>query len=184
MTILIVGLIMFHTVHVVPMNPALRNGLVERFGEGAYKGIFSLVSLIGLGLIIWGKSSTGFIELYDPPNWGKAATMILVLLAFIFLAAFHTKSYIRARLKHPMLIAIILWSLGHLLANGDVASVLLFGSFLLYSVVDLMVCSVRGTKVSIEPKIAHDAIAVFAGILVYAVVLSLHGILFGVWILN
>lgn len=183
MTILIAGLILFHTIHVVPMNPALRNDLVERFGEGAYKGLFSLVSLIGLGLIIWGKSSAAFVHLYDPPVWGRAATMILVLLAFIFLAAFHTKGYVRARLKHPMLIAVVLWSFGHLLANGDVASVLLFGSFMLYSVVDLIVCSTRGTKVSIEPKIAHDAIAVVAGILVYAVVLSLHGILFGVWIL-
>ena len=184
MTILIAGLMLFHTIHVVPMNPALRKGVVERFGEGTYKGAFSLVSLIGLGLIIWGKASADFVALYDPPAWGRAATMILVLLAFIFLAAFHTKGHIRARLKHPMLIAVILWSFGHLLANGDVASVLLFGSFLIYSVADLVVCGMRGTEISFQPKIAHDAIAAVAGILVYAVILSLHGVLFGVWIVN
>lgn len=182
MTIMIAGLILFHTIHVVPMNSAIRDSLAERFGEGTYKGVFSLVSLIGLGLIIWGKSSAEFVELYDPPVWGRFATMLLVLVAFIFLAAFHTKGHIRSWLRHPMLIAVILWSFGHLLANGDVASVLLFGSFLVYSIADLMVCRIRGTIVSIEPKIAHDAIAVVAGILVYTIILSMHGILFGAWI--
>jgi uncharacterized membrane protein len=180
MTILIVGLVIFFAVHFLPSMTAVRQGLIARRGEGPYKGLFSVVSLIGFGLIIWGYSQSEFVAVYDPPAWGRHVTMALVLLAFICFAYFHLKSRIRKAIGHPMLFGIALWAIGHLFANGDQASLLLFGSFLVFSVIDILIANAQGRVKQFEVKPAHDFIGVGVGVVLYVVFFALHPYIIGV----
>jgi len=180
MTLLIIGLILFFAIHFVPAMPGLKASLVGRMGENGYKGLFSLVSLAGLVLMIWGYVSAPFETVYTPPDGGRMVASVLVLLGLIALAAFHLQSYTRKFLKHPMLVGIALWSLGHLFANGDLASVLLFGSFFAYSIIDMTVATAQGRVKQVTPKAAHDVIGLVAGIAIYAILLYLHPIVIGV----
>ncbi len=180
MTILITGLIIFFAIHLVPVVPGFKQSLIERFGKMGYRGLFSVLSLIGLVMIIWGKGSAEFIDLYEPPKGGRHGAMALVLVAFILLASYQLKSRIRKTLRHPMLIAIALWGLGHLLANGDVASVVLFGSFFAYAVLAIVLANAQNPAPQFDVNPRHDLIAVIAGIAIYVVVLFSHPWLIGV----
>ena len=141
MLLLGLGLAFFLAVHLLPTSPGIRDGLVERFGKGAYMAIFSVLSLVGLVLIVYGfwklQAHPGKNpQLWVPPVWAKHVAFALMLPASIFLAAAYVPSRIRTTLKHPMLIAIKTWALAHLIANGDLGGVVLFTSFLLYAVYD------------------------------------------------
>lgn len=138
---LILGLVIFFAAHVVPTSPGLRNGLIERFGAPAYKAAFSLVSVAGLVLIVMGYHKlqvlTGKnVEIWTPPDVMRHITFLLMIPALILLVASQIPSRIRTATKHPMLAGIKLWALAHLLVNGDLGSILLFGSFLGYAVFD------------------------------------------------
>lgn len=184
MSVLIIGLAVFLGIHVLPMFPGIRDRAVGSYGEGPYKAVFSLASLGGLVLIVWGMSMAEFVAVYDPPSWGRHATMLLVLLAFICLVAFHMKGRIRQILRHPFLTAIILWGVGHLLANGDLASILLFGGFIVYSIVDILTVNARKPAPAFAVVPVHDLIAVAVGTVLYGGVLYFHGALFGVPVLT
>lgn len=141
MLVLVIGLVVFLAVHLVPANAELRNGLIARFGEVGYKAIFSIVSLIGLALIIAGYAKLQLHpgknpQLWFPPLWARHVALALMLPAMIALVAAYVPSRIHTMLKHPMLVAIKLWALAHLLANGDLGSLILFGSFLAFAVYD------------------------------------------------
>ncbi len=141
MLLLVLGLILFFAVHLLPTSPELRGGLVDRFGGTAYKAAFSLVSLAGFALIVIGYHKLQVmpgknVVMWDAPVWAQHVAWLLMLPAMIFLVAAYVPSRIRTALKHPMLAAIKLWALAHLLANGDLASLLLFGSFLVYGIYD------------------------------------------------
>ena len=127
MLLLILGLVIFFAVHIVPTVPDLKQGLVQRFGEGAFKVAFSIVSLAGLALIVFGYHKLQInpgknVVLWDPPTWTRHLAMLLMLPALILLVASQIPSRIRTAAKHPMLAAIKIWALAHLLANGDLAS--------------------------------------------------------------
>jgi uncharacterized membrane protein len=148
MTVLIWGMVLFFGAHLLSLTPA-RAPLHAKLGEKAYKGIYSIVSLIGLGLMIWGfglaRSGPDAARIvYDPVMGSSHGTMLLVLLAMILLASAHMKGYIRKIVKHPMSVGVALWSAGHLLVNGNLSEVLLFGGFLVLSVLDIIVSTVRG----------------------------------------
>ena len=183
MSVLLIGLAVFLGIHVLPMVPGVRDRAVRSLGEGPYKGLFTLVSAAGLVLIVWGKAVADFVPVYDPPSWGRHATMLLVLLAFICLVSFHLKGRIRQILRHPFLTAIILWGVGHLLANGDLASVLLFGGFVVYSIIDILSVNARKPAPVFPVVPRHDLIAVAAGVAIYGCILYFHGALFGVPVL-
>jgi uncharacterized membrane protein len=141
MLLLVLGLVVFFAVHLVPASPDLRGGLVERFGANAYKASFSILSLLGFALIVIGYHKLQLmpgknVVLWEAPGWTKAVAWLLMLPAMIFLVAAYVPSRIRTALKHPMLAAIKLWALAHLIANGDLASLLLFGSFLAFGIFD------------------------------------------------
>ena len=180
MILLIFGLIIFFAIHLVPALPDVKQNLIERFGKMGYRGLFSILALIGLALIIWGKGAAEFIDLYEPPKGGRHATMALVLISFILLASFKLNSWIRKTLRHPMLLAIALWGLGHLLANGDLASVVLFGSFFAYAVTAIVLANAQKPAPQFDVIPRHDVIAVIAGIAIYVVVLFAHPWLIGV----
>lgn len=139
MSILIAGLIVFLGLHCLPMFGEVRGKLVGQLGAGPYQGIYSLLSAVGLGLIVYGfgmAQSQGSAILYQPPVWTRHVAMLLMVPVFILLIAAYVQGRIKKAVRHPMLVAVKLWALSHLLVNGDLASVLLFGSFLVWAVVD------------------------------------------------
>ena len=136
MTLLIVGIAVFLGVHLLPTAAGLRAEVASKLGETGYKIAFSLLSLASLALLIYGYAKAPSVQVWSPPEWTRCVAIVLMLPAFIFLVAAYVPGRIRARLKHPFLVAIKTWALAHLLANGDLASMILFGSFLAYAVYD------------------------------------------------
>ncbi|PHY17339.1 NnrU family protein [Caulobacter sp. BP25] len=184
MTILILGLALFLGVHSVRIVAApFRNAQIAA-NEKRWKGLYSLIALVGFGLIIWGWILARPLapQVYDPPAWGRHAAMGLVWIAFILLPTANAPTgRIKATVRHPMLLGVILWSAAHLLANGDLASAALFGAFLAWAVVDLVSAVSRKEPPPVVVKPRADVIAVVAGTALYAVfVLGLHRLLFGV----
>jgi uncharacterized membrane protein len=189
MILLIAGLILFLGIHSLPMLSTARAGMVSRFGENAYKGLFTLVAIIGFGLIIYGYGAArleGSPQLYDPPFWLRHVTMLLMVPVFIFLVAAYVPCRIGRVLKHPMLVAIKLWALSHLLANGDLASVLLFGGFLVWAIVDRISVKRRAAgggrnTGQTDPGRYSDVGVILAGLALYGLfVWKLHVLLIGV----
>jgi uncharacterized membrane protein len=154
-------------------------------GEKPYKGLFALVSALGLIVIIWGygvakDGPAGADLVYDPPSWGHHLTMLLVLLAFISLSISFHKGRLKLWLKNPMSIAVALWAAGHLLANGTLPDVVLFGAFLAFALLDIGYSTATGKAPHFEPKPRQDIIAPLAGVVLYVVFLLLHQWIIGV----
>lgn len=180
MMLLIVGLLIFLGIHLLPTAPDVRDGLRDRMGERNYKIMFSVVSLIGFVIIVLGFHKMQMNPgknpvLWDPPTWTRHIALLLMLPAMIFLAAAMIPSRIRNAVKHPTLVAIKTWALAHLLANGDVASLLLFGSFLAFAVYDRISVKKRGDLGPLgerQPSSPmNDAIVVGVGVALYAALL-------------
>lgn len=189
MLVLVIGLVLFFAIHLVPAQVELRNGLVGRFGENGYKAIFAVVSLLGLTLIVLGFAKLQMHpgknpQLWMPPMWTRHVAVALMLPAMIALVAAYVPSRIHTMLKHPMLVAIKIWALAHLLANGDLASLVLFGSFLAFAVYDRISVKRRHAMGPIGEKGGpwfNDAIVVGLGCVLYAAILLwLHQLIIGV----
>ena len=198
---MIIGLAIFFLVHLLPTAPDMRRGLIERFGKTPYLLAFSLVSLVGFGLIVAGFAKLQVMpgknpEIWSPPAFMRHITMTLMLFAFILLAAAYIPSRIRTYARHPMLLAIKLWALGHLLVNGDLGSIVLFGSFLAWAVFDRISVKRRaasGLAVGEQGKgplgdatggLTGDIAVVVVGVAAYAAMLLWgHAALIGVPIL-
>lgn len=189
MTLLLLGIVIFLGMHLVRVvAPGLRASVIERQGKGAWMGIYAVISLVGLLLIIYGfgeaRAVTGM--LYDPPVFLKHISLLLMLLAFICLAAgFLPAGRIAVAVKHPQILSIKIWALAHLLANGEGSSVLLFGSFLAWAVILRISLKRReraGEKVlPVFRSTSNDLLAVVIGVVVYGLfVWKLHAWLIGV----
>ena len=179
MLLMIIGLGLFILIHLVPTAPDVRGSLVQRIGEGAYKGIFSLLSILGLALIVYGYGKLHATPgknpvIWSPPHAMRHITMLLMLFSAILITAAYIPSRIRTAVKHPMLAAIMLWALGHLLVRGDLASMVLFGSFLAWAVYDRI--SVKG-RAALGPlgdrpgSLGGDIAVLAVGVGLYAVML-------------
>jgi uncharacterized membrane protein len=187
---LIVGLVLFLGIHAFTMNRSERARLIRRMGETRYRLTYSLLSLTGLVLIIYGYGvyrSSGEVPIWFPPFWTRHVTFSLMLIAFILLASSYTPSHIRFFVKDPMITAIILWSAGHLLVRGDVGSMLMFGGFLAWgalariSMARRMASDVQGPPPVATPRWQADIVAVVIGCILYAAFLFwLHPLLIGV----
>ncbi len=184
MTLLIIGIIVFLGLHLLPTVSGLRQKLTARLGENGYKALFSLVSIAGFALLVYGFAKAPVIQVWSPPGWTRWVAIVLMLPAFIFLVAAYVPGQIKARLKHPFLVAIKTWALAHLIANGDLASIILFGSFLAYAVYDRITLKQRKPTAIVEvpgsgpPR--NDVIAVVVGTVLYVVFLVwLHPLLIG-----
>lgn len=184
MTFLYFGILLFGGSHLFSvLFPAVRNRLKAWWGEGKYKGIYSFASVAGIALMIWGYSQTrdNGEMLYAPMTGAKHITMLLVLLGFISISAFHGKGYIKKWLQNPFSIGVSLWSIGHLLANGKTPVVLIYLTFLIVSVLDIVANMARGNRAIFEPRIKSDVIAVVVGLVIYALLLLLfHPYVIGV----
>ncbi len=190
MLVLILGIIVFLGIHSVRIvAPEWRLAKMQEWGEGKWKGLYSVVSLLGFVILVWGYglARPDAPVLYEPPLWMKHITGLLMLFAFIFLGVFIAKpGKMKPALKHPMLIAIKTWALAHLLANGDLASLILFLSFLAWAVADRIAikrqerAGLASTPIVPGP-IANDIIAIAIGVVFYALfVWKLHMLLIGV----
>jgi uncharacterized membrane protein len=183
MLILIAGLVIFFAVHAVRMvAPGWRDRQIA-VNERRWKGLYALASLVGFVLIVWGWMAfrAEAPQVYAPPDWGRHAAELFVLLAFIALPAAYSPAVQIRRWTggHPMLAAVILWSAGHLFANGDLASVLLFGGFLVYGIANRVAVISRGPTTTRGAGWRGDVIAAAIGIVAYLVFgLWLHGLLF------
>jgi len=185
MAFLIVGLIIFFSVHAIRMAaPGFRDARLASMGEASWKGIYSIVALVGFVLIVFGWMAYRPFSpiMFDPPAWGVHAANALVLVAFVLLAATYLpRGYIKTLVGHPFLTAVALWALGHLLANGDMASLLLFGSFFVYAIANRVAVMFRGPVPAAPPSLQNDGLALLIGVAGYAIVLFwLHLLLFGV----
>ncbi len=188
MIVLILGLLIFLGVHSVRIAaPAWRDAMIARLGEGAWKGLYSIAAGVGLVLIVWGYglARQDPVVLWFPPVWLKHLAVLLNLIAFIVFAAYLVPGgRFKAWLGHPMVLAVKTWAFAHLLANGTLADVLLFGGFLVWAVADYRSSRQRDraagpVRVAGPPR--NDAIAVAAGVAIWgAFVWFLHEWLIGV----
>lgn len=189
MATLILGLCVFLGIHALPMQPALRDGLIERFGAGTYKAAFSVISLVGFILIVIGYGKLQVLagknpQIWVPPTWTTHIALLLMLISMVLLVASHVPSNIKRIVRHPMLAAVKVWAFAHLLANGDLASMILFGSFLAYAVVDRISVKKRETSAPATAAgggFVGDIVVVVGGLALYAVfAFFLHERLIGV----
>ncbi|MBK8458655.1 MAG: NnrU family protein [Phyllobacteriaceae bacterium] len=185
MTVLILGLILFLGIHSLRMiAPAWRDAQYAKMGEGPWKGAYSAAALVGLVLLIWGYSlaRADAALLYEPPVWMKHVNATIMLIAFIVMGTNQRPAgMIKRAVKHPMLVSTKLWAFGHLLANGDLASVLLFGSFLVWAVANRIAVGRRPATPQISGSWRDDVFAVVVGLALYLVfLLWAHSWLFGV----
>jgi uncharacterized membrane protein len=187
-TVLILGLLIFLGVHSTRIvADGWRTAQVKRLGEGAWKGIYSLFSLAGFGLIIWGfgLARQQPVALWVTPVAMRHVAALLTLIAFVLLvSAYVPRNQIKARMHHPMLLAVKVWAFAHLLSNGKLADLVLFGSFLAWAVVCFIAARKRdraagahyppGTAAGTATAVAVGA-AAWAGFAFW-----LHGALIGV----
>jgi uncharacterized membrane protein len=186
MLYMIIGLILFLGAHSVEIfSSTLRANAVGRMGERPWKGLYTLISIVGFILIIWGygQARQDPILLYAPPVWMRHSSALLMLPVFPLILAAYLPGRIKAALKHPMLAAVKFWALAHLLSNGMLADAVLFGSFLAWAVADRISFKRRVVRPihTAPPNKMNDVIAVVAGLAIYvAFVLWLHTWMIGV----
>jgi len=186
MNVLLLGLVVFFGVHSVSIvNDSWRDRMAAKIGEWPWKGLYALVSIIGFMLIVWGYGLARHdpVVVYTPPGWLHPVAMVLLVPVFPLLLATYLPGRIQTAAKHPMLAATMLWAFAHLLANGMLADVLLFGAFLVWAVLDRISMKHRTQRPvpSVPPSRANDLVAVVGGLTLYAAfVLWLHGWLIGI----
>jgi uncharacterized membrane protein len=192
-TLLVLGLVVFLGTHAFSMARQPRAAVIGKTGEGPYRGLYSLLSLAGIVLISIGYGQyrqAGYVPVWDPPVWTRHMALLLVWFAFVFVAAAYLPGRIKRTLKHPMLAGVKVWALAHLLANGDLGSIILFGAILVWAVAARISVKRRDEAVphgaSPEPPsgLRNDALAVAVGTVAYlAFVVWLHPFLIGVPVL-
>ncbi|MGE5739483.1 MAG: NnrU family protein [Betaproteobacteria bacterium] len=188
MLLLIAGLLIFLGVHSLGVvAPEWRGRQVARMGEGPWKLAYSAVSLVGLFVVIWGYGvARGTpVVLWSAPAFARHLTALLTVIAFVLVAAAYVPgTRIKAALGHPMTVGIALWALGHLLANGRLSALVLFGSFLAWAVIVYVVRRRRDRDAGRQYQaggLARDAIAVVIGVILSVIfALYLHAPLTGV----
>lgn len=185
--VMILGLVLLLGVHLLSTQRELRARLIASAGEGGYKIGYALVSLLGLALIVWGFGhyrAAGMIDIWHPPRVLKLVAAVLMLPAVIMVVAAYVRGRIYSALKHPMLAGVKLWAATHLLTNGDLGGIILFGSFLAWAVFDRISLKRRadtGSPPIPVGGIGNDLIAVAVGIVAYlALVFVFHPVVIGV----
>jgi uncharacterized membrane protein len=186
LSVLVLGLAIFLANHLFVTFRGARAAAIARLGLNGYRFLFSLVSLLGLVLIVWGYGdyrAQGWIDVWSPPAFMRHATVGLMLFSAILMVAVFIPSHIKARAKHPMLASVKIWAFAHLLSNGDLGSILLFGTFLGWAVYARIAAKRR---LDTMPPVAppgwlNDLIVVALGIVIYlALGYVFHPIVIGV----
>jgi uncharacterized membrane protein len=177
--------IFFATHYFTTFRSRADGGLAQRMGRGSYMGLYSLITLAGFVLMIWGVANLKpWLPIWTPPSWTRHIAMLLMVPAMILIvAAYVPTGFIKKAVRHPMITAVTLWALAHVIANGDLASIILFGAFLIYGIVDRIAVNRRGDvgAAIANPNIFGDLLALgIGGGLYAAIIYYLHPLLFGV----
>jgi len=179
MWLLALGVLAFSAVHLVPAVPTLKARLAARVGP-AYGPSFGLLSLVTLLLIIFGWRMSAFVPVYEPPAGGRYLTFGLVLLGFMGLGIFIFRGRLRQWIRFPLALGTIAWAAGHLFANGDLASLILFGGLMAYAVAHLLLGLAAGVRPTLDVRPGHDLLSILAGLALFGVMTQLHQSLIGV----
>ncbi len=173
LVVMIAGMVLFVGPHVFVSMRDARAALIARIGEGPYKGLFTVISILGVVLMGYGFGAyraAGTIEVWSPPLWTRHVTALLMLFASIFVVAAYARGRIKTTLKHPMLVGVKTWALAHLISNGDLGSIILFGGLLAWAVYDRISLKRRpdpGEPSFPQGGLRNDIIAVVVGIALY-----------------
>jgi uncharacterized membrane protein len=169
--IFILGLVVFFATHLFITFRGARADAIAKLGLNGYRALFALVSIAGLALIVWGfgQYHAHAPQIWSPPAFMRHITVGLMLFAVIFFTAAFIPSHIKAKLKHPMLAGVKTWALAHLLSNGDLGSILLFGAFLAWGVYARIAAKKRGDAgTTVAPAgYTNDILVVLIGIVIY-----------------
>src|ERR1700676_1403701 len=185
--VMILGLVLFLGVHTLTTQREVRARVIASTGEGAYKIGYALASVAGLALIVWGfphYRAPGWSDVWSPPRALKHVTVALMLPAVILVVAAYIRGRIYTAVKHPMLTGVKLWAAAHLIANGDLGGIILFGSFLAWAVFDRISLKRRadaGAPPIPVGGVGNDLIAVAVGIVAYlALGFAFHPVVIGI----
>ena len=183
MLILLTGMLLWIVTHSFPMAmPRQRAAVVARMGEGPYKGVFALLSILSLALIVWGSGQAPIVQSYVPPLFGGAFIAILVGLALTLMVASAMPNNIRRFVRHPQLTGGTIWAVAHLLTNGTVRDLMLFGGFAIWAVAGMFFSNRRDGAWKRPAPVAlwRDIAVIVIGTVVTGLLLHFHGALFGV----
>lgn len=185
--LLILGLILFAGGHLLSAARGLRARLIAAWGRLAYRGCFALVAAIGIALMAYGfclYRGDGMIAVWSPPAGLRHLAALVVLIALVLIMAAYARGHLHRVVKHPMLAGVMLWALAHLLVNGDLGSIILFGGLLVWALIDRISLKFRsdpGAPPLPQGGWGRDAIAVVAGIVLYlALGFVFHPLVIGV----
>lgn len=182
------GLLLFLGVHSVRIFAEdWRSEQIRAHGELKWKGFYTVVSVVGLALVVWGYGAARAtpVDLWMPPTAMRHVAALLMLLSFVLLTATYVPgSRLKAKVRHPMVLGVKVWALAHLLSNGRLADVVLFGSFLVWAVLSFRAARQRDRAAGSPALPLHsgrDVITAFVGIFAWIIfALWLHGPLIGV----
>lgn len=183
MSLLILGLLMWSIIHLFPaIAGGVRENMVSKLGLLPYKGIFALLIVSSIIVIVFGWRSIEPTDVYLPQNWGRHVTFLLVFLTFILFVAARRKTNIKRILRHPQLTGLVLWGIGHLLANGDNRSLILFSGLTVWAILEMIMINRReGAWKKPDPvAIKNDVITVIGGCVMTAIFLLAHPYLSGI----
>ena len=176
---LMAGVLVWSAVHLMKsVTPGLRRSIIASVGDGAHKGMVALALVVALALMIFGWRNPGEVSaVYDPPAWGRHLNMLTMFFAILLFGASHSKSHLARWIRHPMLTGMALWAGGHLLANGDSRSVVLFGGLGLWALVSIVTISMvegRWERPARTVGWGREIVGVLIAIVIYAVLLFAH----------
>jgi uncharacterized membrane protein len=176
MTLLVLGLVLFLGIHSSRVfSEGARQRFIAQRGANAWKGMYTVVSVVGLALIVWGygQARQEPVVLWGSPLWVRHLASLLTLASFVLLAAAYVpRNAIKARLGHPMVLGVKAWALAHLVANNTLADLLLFGGFLLWAVLSFRAARARDRAagvVAAPAEASRTVIAVVVGLAAWAV---------------
>ena len=194
MIVLIIGLVIFFGMHLVPVT-GVKSSLIERMGEKKYQSIFSIISLVGFIIIIYGFSlidtcnsmmadcETDNFYLWDSFEYSKEISFLLMPISIILIVASQMKSNIKKVVRHPMLIGVLIWSFVHLLSTGDLRSIILFASFGAFSIIDIIFTR-KTAEQGISFSILNDVVVIVVGLVLYSIILYFHEYVSGLQIVE
>jgi uncharacterized membrane protein len=180
MMILAAGVLLFVLLHGVAAVPRYKSHIKSLMCERWYGPVFGLTSVLAIAVIVLGWRSSSFVAVYDPPAWGWYVNYVLTFIGFLCVGIFLFRGSLRQHLRFPMGIATVFWAAGHLFANGDLASLILFGGLLLGNVAHMAVAMSNGIRPSPEVRIGHDGLSFIFGAALYGIMTQLHPAVIGV----
>jgi len=179
MKLFIVGLVVFFGTHMIPITP-VKPLLISRLGVSLYSGLFSLLALLGFIVIIYGFQIANTTTLWSSLPYSSGLAFVLMPIAMIFLMPGSRKTNFFQKFKHPMFIGILIWAFTHLLANGDLRTTLLFSSFAIYCIVDMLFTKKITTTSNTTYPMSNDFIFIGMGLVAYTFVVYFHQYIAGV----